>query len=214
MLNDIFATSMAGEYTTRRGDTIAEQGRWDYTGYGNAEIRMTASGEISEDSLKYDLMIHSAERQLDEVTLNFRQVQDGHDTEQRLRAVIAAHDVAIEYNDGKNDRKGSLSAPEEAVYDGPSPIWMIHLMLVELPPEDREIITPVIYVDPRDGALEGGIYRLKRDGLRVDVVEMSAEGEERGRQSIELADDGCPRFIRNGDRTTEILRFPQHSQTE
>jgi hypothetical protein len=213
MLNDIFATSMAGEYTTQRGETIAEHGTWDYQGYGNAEIRMTASGEIPEDSLKYDLMIHSAERQLDEVTLNFRQVLEGEETEtqQRMRAVIGAHDIAIEYNDGRNDRIGSLNAPEEAVYDGTSPIWMIHLMMVGLPPEDRDVITPVLYLDARDGALEGRLYRLKRDGLHVDVVEMNAEGEERGRLSIELADDGCPQRIRSGDTTTEILRFPKNS---
>jgi hypothetical protein len=210
MLNDIFATSMAGEYTTQRGETIAEHGTWEYKGYGNAEIRMSATGEIAGDSLKYDLMIHSAERQIDEVRLNFQQRQDGEDSRQQLRAVIAGHDIALEYNDGRNDRVGSLSAPEEAVYDGTSPIWMIHLMMVELPPEDREVITPVLYLDAHDGALEGRLYRFKRDGLLVEVVKMNEEGEERGRQSIELADDGCPRIIRSGDTTTEILRFPSN----
>jgi hypothetical protein len=211
MLNDIFATSMAGEYRTQRGETITEHGTWDYKGYGNAEIRMTASGQMADDSLHYELMIHSAERQLDEVTLKFRQSQDGKDTEQRMRAVIASHDIAIEYNDGSNDRIGSLNAPEEAVYDGTSPIWMIHLMMVGLPPEDRAVITPVIYLDARDGTMEGRLYRLERNGLQVSVVEMNEEGEERGRQSIELADDGCPRLIKSGDTTTEILRFPRNS---
>jgi hypothetical protein len=207
MLNDIFATSMAGEYTTRDGGTIVEQGSWSYQGYGNAEITMKAEGESNSDRLRFTLLLHSSERQLNTIEFNARWSQDGNEHRRDVHADIAGYQISL--REGENDQPmGNLTAPDEAIYDGPSPIWLIHLMMTALPPVDREVTTPVIYFDAMRGALQGEFYRVSRKGLQVSLEVLDDSGERIGLKEIELSDDGCPRRISIGECETEISRIP------
>ncbi len=207
MLNDIFATSMSGEYRTRDGENIVEQGSWSYKGYGNAEIDMKAEGESGADDLRYAIMLHSAERQLNYVECNARWSENGSDQSRHMHADISGYQIAVRLGDDDHP-VGNVTAPDEAVYDGPSPIWLIHLMLTALPPVDREVTTPVVYFDAKRGALQGEFYRVSRKGLTVNVAVLDGKGEAIASKEIELSDDGCPRRIRSGERETEIVRLP------
>jgi hypothetical protein len=209
MLNDIFATSMSGEYHTTGSDKTEERGTWEYVGYGNAEIRMTAKGESPSDGTSYELMIHSAERQLDEIEFRSNRGSGNGDAD-FFRATIAGHDMSVHRRSGDREQFGSITAPDESIHDGPSPIWMIHLMMIAPPPVDREIIAPVIYLDDKHEVVSGRFYRFRRDGLKVEVAQLNEEGELQDHFTIELADDGCPQMIHRNGATTEILRLPHH----
>lgn len=206
MLNDIFATSMHGRYSTTESGRLVEQGEWTYRGFGNAEITLSASAERPDESLRYELRLHSVERQLDEVY--FRSLTDDVPT-RAYHAKVAGHilTVATPEEDG-GEVIGNLSVPSETVYVGPSPIWLVHLVMTAPPPTDRLVTTPVVSFDIDSGELRGGFYRLEREGNIIAACVLDEKGNERGTITLTLAEDGCPKRIVSGDVDTEIVRLP------
>jgi hypothetical protein len=206
MLNDIFATSMHGRYITTGSGTIVEEGEWSYRGFGNAEITMAASAERPVESLRYELRLHSAERQLDEIY--FRSLTDDVPT-RAFHAKMAGHVLMLATpDDDGGEALGNLTVPPETVYDGPSPIWLIHLMMTAPPPTDRILTTPVVRFTLDTGEIEGDFYRIVRDGNTVSATHLDKEGAEVGSIVLTLDEDGCPRRIVCGATETEILRLP------
>jgi hypothetical protein len=203
MINDIFATSMHGRYTTSANGTIVETGEWTYRGYGNAEITMSATADRADANLRYELRLHSVERQLDEIF--FR--PHGEAGPRPFHARIAGHIVSINEPDGEA-LLGNLNVPPETVYDGPSPIWLVHLVMTAPPPTDREITTPVVRLSLDDGEFHGGFYRLERSGNNIAVSKLDKEGVALGSMSVILAEDGCPRRVVTDGSETEIVRLP------
>jgi hypothetical protein len=206
MLNDIFATSMHGRYSTTESGRIVEQGEWSYRGFGNGEITMSASAERPVECMNYELRLHSAERQLDEIY--FRSLTDDVPT-RAFHAKIAGHilTVAAPEDDG-GDVIGNLTVPPETVYDGPSPIWLIHLVMTAPPPTDRLLTTPVVRFSLDSGELGGLYYRIEREGNNIAASVLDEKGNAQGGITINLAEDGCPKRIVAGATETEILRLP------
>jgi hypothetical protein len=206
MINDIYATSMHGRYTTTESGRLVEQGEWSYRGFGNAEITMAASAERPVESLRYELRLHSAERQLDEVY--FRSLTDDVQT-RAFHAKLAGHvlTLATPEDDG-GEVIGNLTVPPETIYDGPSPIWLIHLAMTAPPPTDRLLTTPVVRFSIDSGELGGLFYRLEREGNDIAACMLDEEGTEKGTIRIALAEDGCPKRIVCGATETEIVRLP------
>jgi hypothetical protein len=214
-MNDIYATSMAGSYVTRDGDRLVEQGKWSYRGYGNAEVTMEATGEL--DGINFSLEFHSVETRADHVRLAIRQKEDA-DRVTTIRADIAGRslDVKVEGVDGET-HSGTLDVPEGVIFDGPSPIWLIHTMIVDPIPGDRTIVNPFIRFGAHpDEELTGGFYRFERDGHTVTVALLDEDGNERVPEETEggspitvlLHDDGFPSTILSGRFRTEIVRDP------
>jgi hypothetical protein len=206
MLNDIFATSMHGRYSTTEAGRIVEQGEWSYRGFGNAEITITASAERPDDALRFELRLHSAERQLDDVELR---ALEGEVPTRTLHAKIAGHVMTLESANGDGDESlGNLSVPPETVFDGPSPIWLIHLVMTAPPPTDRVVTTPVVRFMLEGGGAPGIFYRFTRDANRIAIAVLDDQGVETSSMSLRLDEDGCPRHIASGATETEILRLP------
>lgn len=209
MMRDIFATGMGGTFTSRKGDQVLQDGRWSYEGYGNAEIRMEAVGQSVDGGHQYAVRLHSAERAIDSVHCKVTWTEDGREVMQHFDADIVGLDVTIRTMRGDESFEGSISIPDQTFFDGPSPIWLIHAMMTDLPPEDREITAPVAAFDPRTGALVGGFYRFIRSGLTVTAHRLDEEGRQIDQVEIRLADDGCPTSIVADDVITEIVRVPR-----
>src|SRR5687768_3909994 len=139
MLNDIFATSMHGRFATTEAGTLVESGEWSYRGYGNAELALTASGERPAENLRYELRLHSVERQLDEIF--FRSLA-GEQPTRSFHATIAGHVLSLTAPNVDGDSAvGNLAVPPETIYAGPSPIWLLHLVMTAPPPRDRAVTT-------------------------------------------------------------------------
>lgn len=208
MMRDIFATSMGGTFEMKAADTLIETGRWSYQGYGNAEIGMEAEGEILESGLRYSLRIHSAEYQMGSV--NYRAVwsEDGEEVIQEFQAEIVGVDVKIKTTRGSETFDGDLTIPDATIFDGPSPIWMIHTMLTTPPPGDRQITAPVAVFDPKTGGVVGGLFRFQRTGSEVAVTRMDEDGDVVDHLTIHLADDGCPQSMHARQWEMAILRTP------
>jgi len=200
---------MEGTFETRRGEEIVEKGTWSYRGFGNAEIELHADGEIPQEHLRYDVRIHSAERQLEHVRATSFAVGHDGDRPHSLSAVIAGSEIQLTVIDPDgSSREGRLSVPDETVYDGISPIWLIHLFIVDLPPADRQVVTPVISFGPRHGAVEGAFYRVRRDGAEAILETLDEAGRMTERRHVLLAEDGCPTRIESADTVTDIVRIP------
>ena len=95
------------------------------------------------------------------------------------------------------------------MYDGPSPIWLIHMMMTAPPPEDREITAPFVRLDAESGEFRQGFFRVSRKGPTVRLLELDKEGVEHDLHVISLAEDGCPRRIQSGTAEIEIVRTPR-----
>jgi hypothetical protein len=206
MINDIFATSMHGRYSTNQSGRLIEEGEWTYRGFGNAEIAMTASATRPVDGSAYELRLHSVERQLDGIA--FRST--GGDLPTRaFEAKITGHIVTVSApGDEGKEETGNFSVPPETIYDGPSPIWLIHLVMTAPPPTDRMPTTPVVRFGLATGELVGGFYRIERAGNDVTATVLDKDGSQIDTLSILLAEDGCPTRIVRGDLETEIVRLP------
>lgn len=209
MLRDIFATSMGGTFRTTVDNALIDHGEWSYQGYGNAEIAMKATGSVAETGVSYSLRFHSAEFQIDSIGYRAEWSEEGNPVVQELDAEIVGLDVKIRTRRGQESFEGDLTVPDQTVYDGPSPIWMIHLMLSDLPPDGRQITAPAAIFDPHTGGLVGGFFKFERTGLEVSVRRMDEEANVIDHVTILLADDGCPRQIRAEQRVTEIIRVPR-----
>lgn len=218
MLNDIYAMEMAGTYETREGDTVIERGTWRYSGHGSAEITMTANSERPEEGIAFSLEIHSAERQLDGIALDMWEMR-ATDRRMQIRVLIAGHQLDIAFTDSDGVRhQGVLSFPEETVFMGPSPIWMVHLMLTAPIPTDRSITTPYVALGLHGEDIEGGFYRLTRVGNTISIGVLDADGKElipadigNGVPGLEVivTDDQVPATIRAGRYVTELVRIPE-----
>lgn len=206
MLNDIFATSMHGRFSTTDSGQVVERGEWSYRGFGNAELTLAASSERPVDNVRYELRIHSAERQLDEIF--FRTLTDGSPT-RAFHSKIAGHvmTIATPEDDG-GELIGNLSVPPETVYDGPSPIWLIHLMMTAPPPTDRSLTTPVVRFSVESGEIGGCFFKLERRENDITIRELDGDGTETDIIAVTLDEDGCPRLITRGTLETEIVRLP------
>lgn len=219
MLNDIFATSMGGTYNTREGEELIERGTWSYRGHGSAEITVNALADRPLEGLSFEVTLHSAERQIGLISLEMWEsgMQDEKIT---VRAHIAGQQMAIQLLDAEgNKHEGNLSVPEETVFLGPSPVWLVHLMMTAPLPEDRTITTPYVAFGLHGDDVEGGFYRLERRGGVVLIAVLDADGNEiipadigNGIPGLEviLADDGCPEIIRAGRVVTELIRVPDN----
>lgn len=209
MMHDIFATSMGGSYETRAGEELIERGSWNYRGYGNAEIAMDADGELVRSQDRYAIKLHSVERQVDDITLTTWNDQDAA-RKLVIHAVVAGHDISVSVSDGDDDvKEGNISVPDETIYDGPSPLWVVHLMMVSMVPEDQVITTPFVRFGLTADDVRGGFYQVERKGPLVTFTALDTDGSSQGRVEIDLADDGVPMVIRDGDFRTEIIRIPQ-----
>ncbi len=211
MMHDIFATSMAGSYETRAGEELLERGSWNYRGYGNAEIAMHAEGESADGEERYRLDLHSVERQVDDILL-CSWIPDDENVQGKfeVRVAVAGHELNVSVNDGDGDAKeGVISVPDETIYDGPSPIWLIHLMMVSPMPADRVVTTPFVRFGLNADEVRGGFYRVARRDSLISMTELDEEGVEQGTVEIELADDGVPMTIRDGAYRTDVVRIPQ-----
>ncbi len=207
MLNDIFATSMGGHFQTTSGGAVVEGGTWSYRGYGSAEIAMTAESTLADGGIRYAIDIHSAERQLDAITMNVWGKDGGEKL--RLGASIAGHQIELLVKDGDAERSGTLTVPDETVYNGPSPIWFVHLFLASPPPADRTVVTPFVALGLHADAISSGFYRVTRAGEMVTMELLNNDGETQSTIEVTLSDDGCPTLIRSGKVVTEIVRVPQ-----
>lgn len=209
MIHDIFATSMEGTFETRRGAEVIEKGSWSYRGFGNAEIEMGADGEFPAESVRYTLRIHSAERRLEHVMAVVQTVGREDDRRQTLSANIAGGEMQLTITDpDSSSREGRLSVPDEVIYDGISPIWLIHLLMTFPPPTDRQVVAPVLSFDPRVGAVTGRFCDIRSDGNHVVIETVDESGERSQRRLVFLADDGCPVRIESNDTVTDIVRIP------
>ncbi|MBC8144977.1 MAG: hypothetical protein H7X80_05280 [bacterium] len=206
MINDIFATSMQGRFIVRNSGDVVEQGEWTYRGFGNAEIAMTAVAERVDGGLNYELRIHSVERQLDDI--QFRSQSGGVPT-RAFNAKIAGHTMTLATPDEHGGEEiGNLALPPETIFDGPSPIWFIHLALTAPPPTDRVVTTPIIRFNISTGDFDGGFYRLKSDGKDVSVSALDTDGVETGTLAFTISDDGFVSQIRVGESEIEVQRLP------
>jgi hypothetical protein len=209
MLNDIYALSMGGRFESRRDGAIVEQGTWSYRGHGNAEITLEASTGPGPAPFLYDVRLHSAERQIDEFQCDSSSGDSGADSRRSITARVTGHIVELKVMNADGEPfSGNVNVPVETIYDGPSPIWMIHLMMTALPPADHEVSTPFVRLDPVSGGMTEGFFRVWRNGSIVKLLEMNIDGESVEEWEIELSDDGCPRFIRNSLIEQEIIRTP------
>lgn len=210
MLNDIYALTMGGHYVSRRDGQIVEQGTWSYRGHGNAEITLEASTAAGPGPIAYDVRLHSAERQIDEFHCLSRSSESPSETRRTVAARVTGHMVEMKVMNEEGDPfEGTVSVPPETVYHGPSPIWMIHLMMTAPPPADHEVTTPFVRLDPVTGGMSEGFFKVWRSDLLVRLLELNVDGEEVEEWEIEMADDACPRFIRNRLIEQEIIRVPQ-----
>jgi hypothetical protein len=213
MLNDIYALSMGGHYESRRDGEIIERGTWSYKGHGNAEITLEASTGPGPAPILYEVRVHSAERQIDEFQCESGPGGDSSSSgagRQSISAKVTGHLVEMRVNNQDGEPfEGVVSVPPETVYDGPSPVWMIHLMMTAPPPADREVTTPFVRLDPLTGGMTEGFFRVWRSDATVRLLELNIDGEEVEEWELELADDGCPRFIRNSRMEQEVIRVPQ-----
>jgi len=218
MLNDIFAMAMAGTYETRDGDTVIERGAWRYRGHGSAEITLSASAERPVEGTGFSLELHSAERQLDGIALDIWEKRAA-DKKMQIKVLISGHQLDISFTDSDGVRhQGVLSCPDETVFMGPSPIWMVHLMLTAPIPSDRMITTPYVALGLHGEDIEGGFYRITRVANRVSIAVLDADGNEilpadigNGIPGLEVivTDDGVPATIRAGRFVTELVRIPE-----
>lgn len=209
MMHDIYAASMAGHYETRAGDELIERGEWSYQGYGNAEITMEAKGERLRRGKGFSLNLHSVERQIDQFAISNWSIPE-EQGRTLIRGTITGHDIDLHITGGDGDtHEGSVSVPDETVYDGPSPIWMIHLMLVAPPPGDRAVTTPYVRLGLDADDVQAGFYRVSRQEKLITLADLDEEGNEVNHMEIEITEDGCPTVIRYGDMVTEVVRVPQ-----
>ncbi|MEP7219147.1 MAG: hypothetical protein ABI876_09535 [Bacteroidota bacterium] len=206
MLNDIFAASMSGHYETSSGGAIIERGTWSYRGFGSAEIEMKAGAERPADALRFAVELHSAERQIDRFTIATRD-QATDQQKIAIKASIAGHLLTVDFSDPSGTHNGTLSFPDETIHLGPSPIWFIHLMLVDLIPTDRVITTPFIRYGLDSNSIGSGFYRVSRAGLDVRMELIDETGTVESVVEILLAEDGCPKKIMDGETTTEVVRL-------
>lgn len=206
MLNDIFAASMSGHYETSSDGAVVERGTWSYRGFGSAEIELKAGAERPGDALRFAVEIHSAERQIDRFTISSRDQATGQQ-QIAMKASIAGHLITVDYTDAAGTHNGSLSFPDETIHLGPSPIWFIHLMLVDVIPTDRVITTPFIRYGLDPDSISSGFFRVSRAGLDVRMELIDDTGAVESVVEILLADDGCPQKITAGGTTTEVVRL-------
>jgi|GEM_PF-4192672 len=209
MLHDIFATSMSGTYETRMGDELVERGSWSYRGYGNAEIALEASGERISGGRMFSVRLHSVELQADQFAIaSWTGVEEQERIE--IRGEIAGSDINLHITGAGGDlHEGRVSVPEETVYGGPSPIWLIYQMIATPVPDDRVITTPFVRFGLDADDTGGGFYRVSRSGLHIVMTELDEDGAEIGRLDVDVADDGCPTIIRHGDLVTTVTRVPR-----
>jgi hypothetical protein len=223
MLNDIYATSMSGTYQTREGEEQIERGTWSYRGHGSAEITVHALAERGLEGVDFEVTVHSAERQVGLVSLEMW--ESGIDDERiTVRAHIAGSQMDIQIVDAEGSKhEGTLSVPDETVFLGPSPVWLVHMMMTSPVPEDRAITTPYVAFGLHGDDVEGGFYRLTRHGNIVSIAVLDADGAEiipadigNGVPGLEiiLADDGCPEIIRSGRVVTDLVRVPENMRDE
>ena len=209
MLNDIYALSMGGRFESRRDGAVVEQGTWSYRGHGNAEITLEASNAPGPAQLLYEVRVHSVERQIDEFQCESSSGEAGVTSRRSVAARVTGHTVELKAsNSDAEPFAGIVNVPVETVYDGPSPVWMIHLMMTALPPSDHEVTTPFVRLDPLSGGMTEGFFRVWRSGSLVKLLELNIDGESVDEWEIEISDDGCPRFIRNSRMEQEIIRVP------
>lgn len=202
--------SMSGNYETRIGERIIEQGSWSYQGHGNAEIAMEASGERVEGGMMFSVTMHSVELQTDLFTISSWIGRENQEHKTSIRGEIAGYTINLHISGGDGTvHDGSVAVPEETVYDGPSPIWLIHLMMTWPLPVDRVITAPFVRFGLSADDNDVGFYRFSRGDSRVLIDELDSEGIEQRRIEIELADDGCPTSIRRGDMLTQVIRVPE-----
>jgi hypothetical protein len=178
---------------------------------------MNAKAERPAEHLSFDVMIHSAERQLGRMVLEVGEKEAEGDA-MTVSASVAGHLLDIELKDSQgNAHSGTLSIPEETIFMGPSPIWLVHLMLTAPIPEDRMVTAPYVALGLHGDDIEGGFYRFARAGNIVSIAVLDADGNEmipadigNGIPGLEviLADDGCPEIIRAGRYVTEVVRVP------
>jgi hypothetical protein len=208
MLNDVFALSMGGRYSTTRGDQLFESGEWGYRGYGNAEVTMHATGQLLLDGISYHLRIHGSERQLNEVYC--RSAKKNSPSEE-LSAVIGGRsmDVTLSGGDRQKLHSGVLSVPDEAIFMGPSPIWYIYMMMILPPPTDRQVTAPALKFALGPVGVNEELYLIDRAGARIRIARIDVKGVETAQSELWLAEDGVPTHIRSGDFATEVLRIPQ-----
>jgi hypothetical protein len=207
MLNDIFATSMGGHFQTTEDGAVIERGTWSYRGYGSAEIALHAEAELPRTGARYTLDIHSAETQLDTIALTALKGDGSKSLD--LRVSIAGHEFDLSVDDGAEKREGHLSVPDETIYDGPSPIWLIHLLIVDPIPEDRTVVTPFVALGLSAEEIRSGFFRVSRAGLEITMEVLDNDGNPESTVQVTVADDGCPELVRSGNTVTEIVRVPQ-----
>lgn len=202
--------SMSGNYETRTGEQIIEKGSWSYQGHGNAEIAMEASGERLEEGVRFSTTMHSVELQTDLFTISCWTGGETQEHQTIIHGEIAGYTINLHISGGDGTQHdGAVSVPEETIYNGPSPIWLIHLMMTWPLPDDRIVTAPFVRFGLGADDNDGGFYRFSRAHKRVLIDELDSEGNERHRLEIELADDGCPISIRRGDVFTQVIRVPE-----
>lgn len=206
MINDIFATSMQGRFTVAESGRVVEEGEWTYTGYGNAEIAMTAVGERADRSLRYELRIHSVELQLD--SIEFMSRAEG-TPESGFKASVAGNMMTVDSKDDAGAiQTSTIAIPPETIFDGPSPIWMMHVAMSSAPPTDRMVTTPVVVLNVDSGEFLRGFYRFASDGKLILVSILNASGDEVGSLEMTVADDGIIVRIDGNGRSIDIARLP------
>jgi hypothetical protein len=211
-MNDIYSTSMNGRYRMFKDDQQIESGDWHYRGYGNAEIELESTARREADSQRrLHVRIHSAESTIDrfEVTLDegLEAEPARWSAEGERVGVFLKMSVEPEHGDAF---EGGLDIPPDLMLDGPSPLWLIHRMMVAMPPSDRDLVVPVARLQTGTGEVATGFARMRRSADQVHMVELENDGSQRTQSTIQLADDGFPREIHGEGYRIEILRLPQH----
>ncbi len=216
MLKDIFATSMRGHFTTTSADGTQERGQWSYRGYGNAEIELFSQAAVDDRRATVTrITLHSAERQVDqfEIATAWTENTGEHD----LQLLAEKEGIYLRLSvDGMEDHplEGQFELPPETVVDGPSPVFIMHLLLTAMPPEDRSTTTPVVWITPHASELETGFYRVSRTGRHIAIEVLDDDGSFRGAIRVDVADDGCPELIDRDGTLTQIVRTPTSTEAE
>ena len=179
-----------------------------YRGYGNAEIRLEAHGET--DATSYSLTLHSAERRIDRFEFSARSTgRDAPSGDYGFSAIVNGHELALSSVESGREAHRNLAVPDEVVFDGPSPLWLIHLLVVTPPPADRTVTTPVLIFDENGGAMKGQFYRFERRGDELDIATLDQQGEVLQTFSVRVSESGVPALISSEDTVTEIMMMPQ-----
>lgn len=216
MINDIYATSMHGHYHRTADGSVVERGSWSYRGYGNAEIELTADVQCNDAvGSRFRLRVHSAERQIDAFDVERSWTENTAERRSSIHAVRDGMFLRIEADGfGSEHLSGELELPPESIFDGPTPIWLIHLMMTALPPEDRTTTSPVITVRIDGSEFGGGFYTVSRSGADVQFTAIDSDGNATESWTVHVADDGCPERVTGNGTAVEIVRTPHVAEAD